>query len=96
MPCPTDVLVHGIVRSYHLRLIVFLKIACCNAIRNVVSRSNSADSKAAFVNLEVEELLHAVRNAHPSAADAVKAALRDLDLKVELKEEWTGSGGKLG
>ncbi len=66
-----------------------LQTACCNAIRNVVSRSS--DLRGDFVNQDVESLLQGVRSRHPGECDdAAKAALRDLGLKVELKEEWTG------
>ena len=44
-----------------------------------------------FVELDVEPLLNAVLNTHPSALAAAKSALRDLDLKVHLQEQWTGS-----
>ena len=30
---------------------------------------------------------------HPKSSDSIKSALRDLGLKVHLKEEWTGTGG---
>ena len=73
-----------IIRTY------LFQIACCNAIRNIVSRSKhfSAD----FIALDVEEFLNSVRKTHPQSAESVKAALRDLGLKVELKEEWKGTG----
>jgi len=66
--------------------------ACCNAIRNIVSRSKHLSEK--FVPLGVESLLNQVLRTHSGLAGptaAAKAALRDLDLKVHLKEEWTGS-----
>ncbi len=66
----------------------FFQTACCNAIRNVVSRSSDLSSD--FINLDVETLLQAVRARHKQCDDAARAALRDLGLKVELKEEWTG------
>ena len=28
---------------------------------------------------------------HPKSSDNIKSALRDLGLKVHLKEEWTGT-----
>ena len=66
------------------------QIACCNAVRNIVSRSKhlSAD----FILLDIEELLNDVRKAHPQSDASVKAALRDLGLKVDLKEQWKGTG----
>jgi len=65
-------------------------IACCNAIRNIVSRSKHFSSD--FISLDVEELLNSVRANHPQSVESVKAALRDLGLKVDLKEEWKGTG----
>eukprot|EP00094_Tigriopus_californicus_P011390 TCALIF_10995-PA protein Name:"Similar to Armc6 Armadillo repeat-containing protein 6 (Mus musculus)" AED:0.06 eAED:0.06 QI:0/0.8/0.66/0.83/0.6/0.66/6/268/445 len=67
-------------------------ISCCNAIRNIVSRSR--ELTAEFVELDIEDLLNKIRRLHPSAEDAVKAALRDLGLKVDLKEIWTGGAVK--
>ncbi len=53
--------------------------------------SRSSELCADFVSLDVESLLQGVRSSHPrECEDAAKAALRDLGLKVELKEEWTG------
>ena len=66
------------------------QIACCNAIRNIVSRSKHFSSD--FISLDVEELLNSVRANHPQSVESVKAALRDLGLKVDLKEEWKGTG----
>ena len=67
-----------------------ISIACCNAIRNIVSRSKHFSSD--FVTLEIEELLNSVRKTHPNSEESVKAALRDLGLKVEMKEQWKGTG----
>ena len=66
------------------------QIACCSAIRNIVSRSKHFASD--FVELEIEELLNSVRKTHPQSDEFVKAALRDLGLKVEMKEQWKGTG----
>ena len=68
---------------------VNVMIAACSAIRNIVSRAR--ELTADFVELDVEALLHGVQAKHPQKCeDAVKAALRDLGLKVNLKEQWTG------
>lgn len=67
-----------------------IAIACCSAIRNIVSRSKHFASD--FVELEIEELLNSVRKTHPQSDEFVKAALRDLGLKVEMKEQWKGTG----
>ena len=69
-------------------LLFCFQVAAISAMRNVVSRSRHLT--AAFVELEVESLLHETAALHSSANDGVKAALRDMGLKVHLKEEWTG------
>lgn len=61
------------------------------AIRNMVSRSR--DLCPTFLALDVERALHDAMEAHPTAAQDLKAALRDLNCDVELKEEWTGTSG---
>jgi hypothetical protein len=60
----------------------------------MVSRNKALGDK--IINLNIEELLRKILNQNdPYCFDEVKAALRDLDLKVELKELWTGSGRQL-
>ena len=71
----------------------YFQIACCNAIRNIVSRSKQYVQE--FVSLDIEDLLNSVRRTYPQSDASVKAALRDLRLKVELKEEWQGTGVKV-
>jgi len=68
-----------------------LQVAAINAMRNIVSRSKHLVE--AFVALGVEELLNEIGSTHNNAQDSVKAALRDMGLKVHLKEEWTGTKG---
>ena len=69
-----------------------LQVAAINAMRNIVSRSKHLVE--AFVTLDVEELLNETGSIHGNdAQDNVKAALRDMGLKVHLKEEWTGTKG---
>lgn len=58
------------------------------AIRNMVSRTR--DQCPAFLALGVERVLNEAMVAHPSVAQDLKAALRDLNCDVLLKEEWTG------
>lgn len=58
------------------------------AIRNIVSRSR--DLCAVFLQLGVERVINEAMLAHPAVLQDLKAALRDLGCKVELKEEWTG------
>lgn len=69
-------------------------MAAVNAMRNIVSRS--PELREPLVRLGIEELLHQMLAMHNSGSsnvsDSVKAAQRDLGLKVHLKEEWTGSG----
>lgn len=77
----------------HLNSNSKVAIACCNAIRNIVSRSKQYVQE--FVSLEIEDLLNSVRRTYPQSDASVKAALRDLGLKVELKEEWKGTGVKV-
>lgn len=59
------------------------------AIRNIVSRSR--DLCDSFLKWGAEDQLNAAMAAHPTVAQDLKAALRDLGCKVELKEEWTGT-----
>ena len=60
------------------------------AIRNLVARTR--DHATQFLSLGVEPLLQRTLRTHASCADEAKAALRDLDLKVELKTPWMGEG----
>ncbi|XP_063919087.1 armadillo repeat-containing protein 6 homolog [Zophobas morio] len=63
------------------------------AIRNMVSRSRYQNEH--FLELGVEELLLKNLRKFKEFEYDVKAALRDLECDVELKEEWTGKGGKI-
>lgn len=63
------------------------------AIRNMVSRSRY-QSKT-FLELGAEALLNKAIKKFPQCEYDIKAALRDLDCKVEFKEAWTGKGGLL-
>ena len=46
-----------------------------------------------FITYGVEDVLAKALKQHDSKIESdVKAALRDLGLKVELKERWTGKG----
>lgn len=65
------------------------------AIRNMSVR-NRSESKE-FLVYGVEEVLRDALRVHgPKLEDNVKAALRDLGLKVDLKERWTGKGVGVG
>lgn len=63
------------------------------AIRNMVSRSR--EQCEAFLTHGVEDLLNQAMTDHPSIVQDLKAALRDLGCKVNLKEEWTGTAEKV-
>lgn len=60
------------------------------AVRNLVART--PEYRSAFVDLGIEVVLQKAQTTHKEAQDEVKSALRDLGLKVELKEMWTGKG----
>uniref|UniRef100_A0A094ZZ19 Armadillo repeat-containing protein 6 n=1 Tax=Schistosoma haematobium TaxID=6185 RepID=A0A094ZZ19_SCHHA len=67
--------------------------AACRAIRNCVSRSR--ELRSSFLTSDsgadtgLEKLLNSALKI-PSCCDEAKAALRDLDCKVELQELWNG------
>lgn len=42
-----------------------------------------------FISHGAEDILNAAMKAHPSVEQDIKSALRDLDCKCNLKEEWT-------
>lgn len=55
--------------------------------------SRSKELIPPFVSHDVEQLLNSAKTKNPQVSEAVKAALRDLNLKVDLKEEWVKSEG---
>nr|XP_034172742.1 armadillo repeat-containing protein 6 homolog [Osmia lignaria] len=64
------------------------------AIRNMSVRNKAECNE--FIAHGIEDVLgNALRQHGPKIESDVKAALRDLGLKVELKERWTGKGGSL-
>lgn len=64
------------------------------AIRNMSVRNKAECSE--FITHGVEDVLTSALQQHGSKLESdIKAALRDLGLKVELKEEWTGKGASL-
>ncbi len=77
-----------ILQSYTRIIPLLFQTACSSAIRNIVSRSKQYVKD--FVELDVEALLNEVMKKHPKTEDMVKSALRDLGLKVVLKEQWKG------
>lgn len=63
-------------------------------MRNLVSRNKSLGDK--LIGANVEDLLRKVFNQNDQQChEEAKAALRDLNLNVDLKELWTGSGKQL-
>jgi len=59
------------------------------AIRNIVSRDPGLSQ--GFIDNGVEELLNTALSQHgEDIGDTLRSALRDLGLKVELQERWTG------
>lgn len=62
------------------------------AIRNMVSRSR--DQCESWISYGVEDILNKALSSHPSIQQDIKAALRDLGCKVELREEFTGVAEK--
>lgn len=65
------------------------------AIRNMSVRNRRESQE--FIVCGIEELLNnALKNYSEQHLQAdIKAALRDLGLKVELKEQWTGKNRSL-
>lgn len=59
----------------------------------MVSRSRQQNKE--FLRLDAEALLKTALLKYKNCEYDIKAALRDLECDVELKEEWTGKGGKL-
>lgn len=58
--------------------------------------SRSRDQCPRFLELGVEQVLQdALKKYKKECEFDLKAALRDLGCNVELKEEWTGKGGKI-
>ena len=60
------------------------------AVRNLVARTR--EHCPAFLELGAEGFIQQAIQRHPQCHDEAKAALRDMDCKVELKERWTGEG----
>jgi len=68
--------------------------AAAAAIRNIVSRDKELCGP--FIDREVEGLLNQALSLHGEKyGDTLRSALRDLDLKVELQERWTGEKIKI-
>ena len=68
--------------------------AAAAAIRNIVSRNK--ELCAAFIDRGVEQLLSVAMEHHrDKIGDTIRSAQRDLGLKVELVESWTGDKIKI-
>jgi len=68
--------------------------AAAAAIRNIVSRNK--ELCAAFIERGVEQLLSTAMEHHrEKIGDTIRSAQRDLGLKVELVESWTGDKIKI-
>lgn len=66
----------------------------CMAIRNMASRTQ--ENRQLFVEYGAEEVIQtALKNHGDAVKDMAKAALRDLALKVELVEQWRGTGHEI-
>ena len=64
------------------------------AIRNIVSRNK--ELCAAFTERDVEKLLSAAMELHGAKiGDTLRSAQRDLGLRVDLVESWTGDKIKI-
>lgn len=63
------------------------------ALRNLVVRTR--EYNPLILELGAESLLNKAIANHKSCEDEAKAALRDLDCAVQLKELWTGQKGSL-
>lgn len=56
--------------------------------------SRSREQCDTWLSFGVEDILNTAMSEHPSIVQDLKAALRDLGCKVDLKEEWTGTAEK--
>lgn len=71
-----------------------VQAASAAAIRNIVSRDKQLCPP--FIERGVEELLNSALDLHGDhIGDTLRSALRDLELKVELQERWTGEKIKI-
>lgn len=65
----------------------------CMAIRNLVARTRNYNQT--FLDLGVEPLIQRAMSSYKDLHDEAKAALRDLDCKLEFNCPWTGTGRAL-
>ncbi|XP_042222733.1 armadillo repeat-containing protein 6-like isoform X2 [Homarus americanus] len=66
----------------------------CMAIRNIGCRV--PENRQLFIEYGVEEVINsALQNHGEPIKDVAKAALRDLDLKVDFVEQWRGTGHEI-
>lgn len=57
--------------------------------------SRSRDQNPKFLELGAEKVLKRALGKFKKIEYDIKSALRDLGCTVDLKEEWTGKGGRL-
>ncbi|XP_017888263.1 armadillo repeat-containing protein 6 homolog [Ceratina calcarata] len=90
--CGAPLVIIDAMKAYPKSLSVLKQAAW--AIRNMSVRNKMECSE--FIAHGVEDVLARALKLHGSKIESdVKAALRDLGLKVELKEQWTGKGVSL-
>ncbi|XP_012730147.2 armadillo repeat-containing protein 6 [Fundulus heteroclitus] len=65
----------------------------CMLIRNLVARVRTYNQQ--ILELGAEALIVRALQTHEDCGDLGKAALRDLECKVELRELWTGKHGSI-
>ena len=71
-----------------------MKKVCCLALRNSISRCRHLSEK--LLELRIEDILRQLMSQNdPICFEEIKALLRDLNCKLELKELWTGTGKNL-
>ncbi|KAK3861857.1 hypothetical protein Pcinc_032222 [Petrolisthes cinctipes] len=77
----------------HPKVVQIQKLGCM-AIRNLASRM--PENQASLKAQGVEGAIQAALEAHGELVkDVAKAALRDLDLPVEMVEQWRGTGHEI-
>lgn len=90
--CGAPLVIIDAMKAYNKSVNVLKQAAW--AIRNMSVRNKVECNE--FVAYGIEDVLASALQQHgPKIESDVKAALRDLGLKVELKERWTGKGVSL-
>ncbi|XP_076667885.1 armadillo repeat-containing protein 6 homolog [Andrena cerasifolii] len=90
--CGAPLVIIDAMKAYNKSVNVLKQAAW--AVRNMSVRNKAECNE--FVAYGIEDVLASALQQHgPKIESDVKAALRDLGLKVELKERWTGKGVSL-